>query len=70
MSYKDYIYSSWHVTGNNPIGCISYLDRDSNQSPIRQFVLVSDYRKIQPAEQGIALVKVDLYQTLNIKLLT
>jgi Fic family protein len=40
-----------------------YLDRDSLQSSIRrQFGLVSDNRKIPPAEQGIAQVMVDLYQ--------
>lgn len=40
-----------------------YLDRDSIQSSIRrQFGLVSDNRKIPPAEQGIAQVMVDLYK--------
>jgi Fic family protein len=40
-----------------------YLDRDSLQSSIRrQFGLVTDNRKISPAEQGIAEVMVDLYQ--------
>ena len=39
-----------------------YLDRDSLQSSIRrQFGLVSDNRKIPPAEHGIAQVMVDLY---------
>jgi Fic family protein len=43
-----------------------YLDRDSLQSSIRrQFGLVSDNRKIPPAEQGIAQVMVDLYQAFQ-----
>ena len=40
-----------------------YLDRDSLQSSIRrQFGLITDNRKISPAEQGIAEVMVDLYR--------
>jgi Fic family protein len=43
-----------------------YLDRDSLQSSIRrQFGLVSDNRKIPPAEQGIAQVMVDLYRSFH-----
>lgn len=43
-----------------------YLDRDSLQSSIRrQFGLASDNRKIPPAEQGIAQMMVDLYQTFQ-----
>ncbi|MDP3529491.1 MAG: Fic family protein [Methylophilaceae bacterium] len=42
------------------------LDRDSLQSSIRrQLGLVSDNRKIPPAEQGIAQVMVDLYQSFK-----
>jgi Fic family protein len=40
-----------------------YLNRDSLQSSIcRQFGLITDHRKVPPAEQGIAEVMVDLYQ--------
>jgi len=40
-----------------------YLDRDSLQSSIRrQFGLITDNRKISPAEQGISEVMVDLYR--------
>lgn len=40
------------------------LNRDSLQSSIRKhFGLKTDYRKIPPAEQGIAEMMVDLYQT-------
>jgi Fic family protein len=43
-----------------------YLDRDSLQSSIRrQFGLISDNRKIPPAEYGIAQVMVDLYQSFQ-----
>ena len=43
-----------------------YLDCDSLQSSIRrQFGLVTDNRKIPPAEQGISQVMVDLYQTFQ-----
>jgi Fic family protein len=46
-----------------------YLDRDSLQSSIRrQFGLVSDNRKIPPAEQGISQVMVDLYQGFQLPL--
>ena len=41
-----------------------FLDRDSLQSSIcRQFGLKTDHRKIPPAEQGIAVMMVDLYKT-------
>ncbi|WP_333877091.1 Fic family protein [Methylobacter sp.] len=40
-----------------------YLDRDSLQSSIRrQFGLITDNRKIPPAEQGIAEMMVDVYR--------
>jgi Fic family protein len=40
-----------------------YLNRDSLQSSIRrQFGLMSDHRKVSPAEQGIAELMVSLYQ--------
>ena len=43
-----------------------YLDRDSLQSSIRrQFGLMTDNRRISPAEQGIAEVMVDLYRTFQ-----
>lgn len=43
-----------------------YLDRDSLQSSIRrQFGLVTDNRRISPAEQGIAEVMVDLYRAFE-----
>jgi Fic family protein len=43
-----------------------YLDRDSIQSSIRrQFGLVTDNRKIPPAEQGIAQMMVGLYQAFQ-----
>ena len=42
-----------------------YLNRDSLQSSIcRQFGLMTDNRKIPPAEQGIAEVMINLYQHL------
>ncbi len=43
-----------------------YLNRDSLQSSIRrQFGLVTDNRKIPPAEHGIAQMMVDLYQAFQ-----
>lgn len=42
------------------------LDRDSLQSSIRrQFGLVTDHRRVGPAEQGIAELMVDLYRTCD-----
>ena len=42
------------------------MDRDSLQSSLcRQFDLKSDYRKVPPAEQGIASMMVDLYKTFD-----
>ena len=42
------------------------LNRDSLQSSIkRQFGLQTDYRRIEPAEQGIAEMIVDLYRNYN-----
>ncbi len=42
------------------------LNRDSLQSSIRRnFGLVTDYRKIPPAEQGIAAMMVDLYRNFD-----
>ena len=47
------------------------LDRDSLQSSIRQhFGLKTDRRRIAPAEQGVAGMMVDLYQTFDRKLST
>lgn len=43
-----------------------YLDRDSLQSSIRrQFGLVTDHRRIPPAEQGIAEMMVSLYRSFR-----
>lgn len=43
-----------------------FLNRDSLQSSIRrQFGLVTDHRKIPPAEQGIAQIIVELHQNFN-----
>lgn len=43
-----------------------YLDRDSLQSSIqRQFGLVTDHRRIPPAEQGIADMMVSLYRSFQ-----
>ncbi len=43
-----------------------YLNRDSLQSSIRkQFGLETDNRKVPPAEQGIAQLMVDLYQSFK-----
>jgi Fic family protein len=46
-----------------------YLDRDSLQLSIRrQFGLITDNRKISPAEQGIAEMMVNVYQDFNMPL--
>ena len=46
-----------------------FLDRDSLQSSFcRQFDLKTDYRKVPPAEQGIASMMVDLYNTFDTSL--
>ncbi len=46
-----------------------FLDRESLQSSIcRQFGLKTDNRSIPPAEQGIALMMVDLYKTFHKKM--
>lgn len=43
-----------------------YLNRDSLQSSLRRhFGLATDHRKIPPAEQGIAEMMVDLYETYD-----
>lgn len=43
-----------------------YLDRDSLQSSIqRQFGLVTDHRRIPPAEQGIAEMTVNVYRSFQ-----
>lgn len=45
------------------------LDRESLQSSIRrQFGLVTDHRRVGPAEQGIAELMVDLYRTCDARL--
>lgn len=45
------------------------LNRDSIHSSIRrQLGLQSDHRKVEPAEQGIAEMMVDLYQNFNVPL--
>lgn len=45
------------------------LDRESLQSSIRrQFGLVTDHRRVGPAEQGIAELMVDLYRTYDAQL--
>jgi len=46
-----------------------FLDRDSLQSSFcLQFDLKTDYRKVPPAEQGIASMMVDLYKTFDTSL--
>lgn len=43
-----------------------FLDRESLQSSIRrQFGLITDHRRVGPAEQGIAELMVDLYRTCD-----
>lgn len=45
------------------------LDRESLQSSIRrQFGLVTDHRRVGPAEQGIAELMVDLYRSCDVQL--
>ncbi|OYW53107.1 MAG: cell filamentation protein Fic [Hyphomicrobium sp. 12-62-95] len=45
------------------------LDRESLQSSIRrQFGLVTDHRRVSPAEQGIAELMVDLYRSYDARL--